>query len=559
MATFSIDPHTGPLGEKLAAHLLRRATFGPDINQIKEFANYTPSQALSKLTESLDPPSPPVDIQTGNPWTNPPTQFKAGDANSDDGTLFDFYKAWHLERMRTDGTHLRERMTWFLHSHIPTSIEVVQSNEAVYYQNALYRFYALGNFKTLFKKICVDNAMLRYLDGETNSIDEPNENFAREMFELYSIGKGRQIAEGNYTNFTEDDIKAATRILTGFTYDDTFQNLDADTGIPTGKLRTSINGGKDVATRHDPGEKIFSSVYGNKIIKPSELIMGLATKEAVMQELDELIEMIFAKKETARFICRKIYRFFVYHEINQDVENQVIFPLAEIFYTNNYEFKPLLMTLLQSKHFFDQDNSETKDNNIGALIKSPIELIIGSLRFFNVQLPDPQTQLDDLYEKAYKKNIFKQINQQGLNLYEPFEVAGYPAYHQLPGFNRNWITATNLAYRYQFSENLMHQFDDETPGFKLDIVDWIENSGYVSTPSDPAEIVNVLTTYLYPVEITQERYNYFLNNLFLEGLQPVNWSAEWSLFKKSNDDSTVRQKLETLLAGIMQTPEYQIF
>lgn len=559
MASYSIDPHSGPLGEKLAAHLLRRTTFGPNINQIKEFANDTPAQAFNKLTESLVPPSPPVDAQNGNPWTNPPVQFKAGDGNSDNETLFDYYKAWHLEQMRTDGAHLRERMTWFLHSHMPTSIEVVQSNEAIYYQNALYRHYALGNFKALFKKICIDNAMLRYLDGETNSKDEPNENFAREMFELYSIGKGPQIAEGNYTNFTEDDIKAATRILTGFMYDDTFQNLDEETGIPTGKLRTSNNGGTEVATRHDAGEKIFSSVYGNKMIKPFEVISGLATKEAALKEFDDLIEMIFANKETARFLCRKIYRFFVYHEINQDVESQIIQPLADVFYNNDYKLKPLLSALLQSKHFYDQDNTETTDNNIGALIKSPIELIIGSLRFFNVQLPDPQTQLNDLYEKAYKNNIFKQINEQGLNLYEPFEVAGYPAYHQLPGFNRNWITATNLAYRYKFSENLMNQFGDEAPGFKLDIVDWIENSGNVSDPSDPAEIVTVLTTYLYPVEITQDRYDFFLNNLFLEGLQPVNWSTEWSLYKNSTDDSTVRQKLETLLAGIMQTPEYQIF
>lgn len=559
MATYSIDPHTNPLGEKHAAHLLRRTTFGPNINQIKEFADETPAQAFNKLTEPIEPPAPPIDVQTGSPWTKPPAQYKAGDGNSENATLFDYYKSWHLELMRTDGTHLQERMTWFLHSHMPTSIEVVQSNEAVYYQNALYRYYALGNFKTLFKKMCVDNAMLRYLDGETNSKDEPNENFAREMFELYSIGKGPQIAEGHYTNFTEDDIKAATRILTGFIYDDTFQNLDEASGIPTGQLRTSINGGTEVATRHDAGEKIFSSVYGNKMIKPSELISGLATKEAALQEFDDLIEMIFAKKETARFICRKIYRFFVYHEINQDVESQVIQPLADVFYNNDYELKPLLSALLQSKHFYDLDNQETTDNNIGALIKSPIELIIGALRFFNVQLPDPETQLKDLYKKAYKNNIFKQINQQGLNLYEPFEVAGYPAYHQLPGFNRNWITTTNLAYRYKFSEDLMNQFGEEEPAFRLDVVDWIENSGNISDPKDPAEIVMVFTKYLYPVEITQERYDYFLNTVFLEGLEPINWSGEWSLYKNSGDDSVVRQKLETLLAGIMQTPEYQIF
>lgn len=559
MVTYSIQPHTEPLGEKLAAHLLRRATFGPDIHQIKTFATYTASKAFELLTEDKPVPDSPVDPLTGQPWTNPPEQFKASDANNDNGTLFSYFKSWHLDAMRADGAQLRERMTWFLHSHIPTSIEVVKSNEAIYYQNALYRYYALGSFKTFFKKVCIDNAMLRYLDGETNSKDEPNENFAREMFELYSIGKGPQVAEGDYTFFTEDDIKSATRILTGFTFDDTFQNLDMDTGIPSGILKTTTSDGIEVATRHDPDEKVFSGAFDNTVIAPNALKSGLATKKAAMDELDALIEMIFDKKETARFICRKLYRFFVYHEITDDIETSVISPLTNIFYDNNYEFKPVLSALFQSKHFYDLDNAESSDNIIGALIKSPIELIIGSLRFFNVALPDRETQLNDFYEKAYANGIFKQIEQQGLNLYEPFEVAGYPAYHQLPGFNRNWITATNLAYRYKFSEELMNRFDNEDTGFTLDIVDWVENSGNISDPSDPSEIVAVFTTYLYPIEITQDRFDFFLNTVFLEGLEPINWGGEWSLYANSNDETVVRQKLETLLSGIMQTPEYQIF
>jgi len=559
MASYSLDPHSQLLDEKSAAHLLRRATFGSDIETTKAFAGLSATDAFANLTLQREIPKPPVDPKTSAPWTNPPLQNKAGNENSENDKLFNFFVAWHLDNMRTDGAHLRERMTWFLHSHIPVSIDVVNSNEAIYYQNALYRKYALGNLKLLFKKICIDNAMLRYLDGHTNSRDEPNENFAREMFELYSIGKGPQIAEGNYTNFTEDDIKAATRVLTGFILDKNFENIDQETGIPTGVLKTAFNGGVEIATRHDAGEKIFSAAFGGKVIKPLETSAGFATKEAAMQELDELIEMIFEQKETARFICRKLYRFYVYHEINPDVEHDIIEPLADVFYNNNYEFIPVLSKLLTSKHFFDADNAETADNNIGALIKSPIEIIMGSLRFFNVAFPDKETQLMQFYEDAYSNIIFKEIRQQGMNLYEPFEVAGYPAYHQLPGFNRNWITATNLAYRYQFSDILMNRRGNDNPGILLNILEWVENSGHIENPGDPAEIVTVLTRYLYPIEIVQERSDYFLHTLFLEGLAPATWTSEWNAYKNSDDNTVVKLKLEVLLSAIIQTPEYQLF
>ena len=98
-----------------------------------------------------------------------------------------------MDVMRQAPLTLKERLTWFFHTHLPARWTEIQSSEAIYYQNALFRYYAYGSFKELFKKICVDNAMLRYLDGYSNRNRSPNENFAREMFELYSIGKGTQV------------------------------------------------------------------------------------------------------------------------------------------------------------------------------------------------------------------------------------------------------------------------------------------------------------------------------------------------------------------------------
>jgi uncharacterized protein (DUF1800 family) len=557
----SLNPITGALGVKNAAHLLRRATWGPTLAHIKSFAALTASSALDNLLADTALPTPPVDLKTGQSWVNPPSYPAAVESvNSDQETLFTYYQSWHLEQMRLSGNNARERMVYFYHTHLPTAWSVIGSSEAVYYQNALYRHYALGNFKEFFKKICLDNAMLRYIDGETNDKDSPNENFAREMLELYSIGRGNQIAEGNYTNYTEDDIKAACRILTGWRFDKTFTYTDPDTNFPTGKPETEMSQGlpaKELAVRHDTGIKTFSAAFANQSFQPSEIVEDLATLEAAQKEFDDMIEMIFARAETARFICRKLYRFFVYWDISPEVETEIINPLATTFADNNYELKPVLRQLLSSQHFYDTDNEATSDNSIGAIIKSPLELIIGSLRFFEVSMP---ASLADLCNKSYKNGILAFITDQGLDFYEPIDVSGYPPYSQEPTYNREWITPNSLAHRYHFSNILMGRMEEGGDyGFQLDVVDWVRNSGNIDNPNSAPEIVETLTTNLLAVEINTERLNYFLNDIFLEGLAEETWTSEWSQYISSGDDTVVREQLEKLLASLMQTPEFQLF
>ncbi|MBN2348221.1 MAG: DUF1800 family protein [Bacteroidales bacterium] len=555
-----LDPLPGTLGEKNAAHLLRRITFGPSIEDILQFADKSADQALSLLFNEVVAPEPPLDPKTSETWLNP----KSSANNSDPEDLIDFYIAWHLEQMRNSGNSIKERITYFFHTHLPTRRTLIQSSEALYYQNQLFRHYAFGNFKELFKKICIDNAMLVYLDGASNESGSPNENFAREMFELYSIGKGPQIGQGNYTNYTEQDIQEATKILTGFTNDDSFTHLDEETQIPIGKLIVEAADGpeiKNLAIRHDAGKKVFSDLFQNREIEPQEVINGYATEESVMLELDELIEMIFDQDETSRFLCRKMYRFFVYHQISDTTEQNVIIPLAQTFKNNNYELQPVLEQLLKSQHFYDIDNQITSDDNIGALIKSPIELILGTLRFFNITITTEP--VESLYNTIYKKGIFEFIDKQGLSFYEPFEVAGYPAYHQFPAFNRNWITPYSLAYRYQFAENIINGTnpDGESLGFQLDMLEWVKNPQHVSNPSDANLIVNTLTNYLIPFELSEERANFFLYDIFLDGLYLSAWTTEWNnyLSDPSTYEASIRSRLEILVSALIQSPEFQLF
>ena len=566
----SLNEITGVLGRTRAAHLLRRCTFGPTISEIDQFAGLSAAAAMTLLLDDSAPdPSPPLDPLTGSTWVDPTgvagPRF-AGDNNSEQDDLFGFFQAWHLDVMRQAPLTLKERLTWFLHTHLPARWTEINSSEAIYYQNGLFRHYAYGSFKDLFKKICVDNAMLRYLDGYSNKKNSPNENFAREMFELYSIGKGPQIAEGDYTNYTEDDIRAATRVLTGWELDDTFNFPDPDTILPAGKMDShlAIDNLTELATEHDTGQKIFSSKFGGTIIEPSVLEEGFATVEAAYGELDALIEMIFAQPETARFIARKLYRFFVYHFISAEVESDIIGPLATELMNNDFVLIDALNLLLKSEHFFDADDAVNENDNIGALIKSPVDVFTGLFRLFTVQFPDRDTQTTTFYQDM--GYVVSKLVDQGLNFYEPFEVAGYPAYHQIPAYNRNWITTYALAHRYQSGGVLMGTVDESANRtFQLDIVDWVRNSGNITDPGDAAELMDVLVAHLFPLPPTQERYDYFLYTVFLDytgtdlayarGL----WSQEWTSYINTSDDTVVRSLLELLLSALIETPEFQLY
>jgi len=565
----SLTEITGVLGRKRAAHLLRRATFGPTISEIDQFALLTASQAMTVLLDDTAlNPLPPIDLLTGSTWVDPTGVSgppKAGSGNSEQDQLFEYFQAWHMDVMRKAPLTLKERITWFLHTHLPARWTEINQSEAIYYQNCLYRHYAYGSFKELFKKICVDNAMLRYLDGYSNKKNSPNENFAREMFELYSIGRGEQVVEGDYTNYTEEDIKAATRVLTGWGLDETYAYLDPDTGLPAGKMESQMagDGTTELATEHDIEPKTFSSKFGGTVIQTSSVVEGFATVEAAYDELDEMIEMIFSQQETGRFIARKLYRFFVYHFITEEAETDIIGPLAQTLIDNDFSMQELLTVLLKSEHFYDADDAVVENDNVGALIKSPVDILSGLSRMFEIQFPDRETLTSTFYDDmAY---VVSKLVDQGLNFYEPFEVAGYPAYHQMPGYNRNWITTYALAYRYQMGGILMKTVDQATERtFVLDIVDWVENSGHLTDPSDAVEIMDVLVDNLYAIELTQERYDYFLYTVFLDNPEDqayarLLWTQEWNAYVGSSDDTVVRSLLERLFSALIETPEFQIY
>jgi hypothetical protein len=222
-----------------------------------------------------------------------------------------------------------------------------------------------------------------------------------------------------------------------------------------------------------------------------------------------------------------------------------------------------LKVLLASDHFYDNDDTVKENDNKGALIKSPVDVFCGLFRSFKMDFPDRNSDPTSFYTNM--GFVVDRLVDQGLNFYEPFEVAGYPAYHQIPGYNRNWITTYALAYRYQTGDLLMEPPGGENPlSIYLDVVDWLENSGDVSDPADAAEIVTVLTENLMAVTLTQDRFDYFLYTVFLDypedhGYALGLWRQEWNAYQNSANEITVRILLNRLLSSLIQTPEFQLY
>jgi uncharacterized protein (DUF1800 family) len=372
--------------------------------------------------------------------------------------------------------------------------------------------------------VTIDPAMLDYLNGSTNTKTNPNENHARELQELFTIGKGPEIAPGNYTNYTEDDVKAAAKILTGWRFDST-------------SLSSYFT-----LSRHDTTSKQFSADYGGTVVPGSFDPTGHA-------EIDALLAMIFLQQETAKFICRKLYRWFVYYVIDSAAEANVIGPLADIFRNSNYEIKPVLSALFKSQHFYDPVN-------IGCVIKSPIDHAVGLCRETGVVFPSSS-------DLAAQYNHWRYIRTQAANaqmdLGDPPNVAGWAAYYQSPQFYEMWINSDTLPKRVQFSDKLTTT-GNRLNGFTL-IVDPLAFAAQTSNAADPDVIVAEFALLLFPTALTANQHQ-FLLDILLSGLPAYEWTVEWIDYITHPTDAAkrdaVKTKLEALLTFMMEMAEYQL-
>lgn len=586
---------SGTLDVKRAAHLLRRTTFGASKQEIDDFVGLTPAQAITKLYRTTLPdPEPPVNL-SGTPWPELPR----GD---DDGDKQEFFKRWFVGQMLGAGITsdrlaytAREKIVYFLHTHFTAIQSTINDSRGLYFQNQLFRLFALDdtvtdetvNFKTLTKKVSVDNAMLRLLDGYISVKGAPNENYARELMELYTIGRGLEVddyfgepatstdSDTDYIVYRESDVQAAAKVLTGWERDEDYATLDEDTGLPRGKVRGSTTN----ASAHDNDEKVFSERLGNAAVTPDATLLngGNPTEESALDEISQLIELIYAQEETAKNICRKIYRFFVFAAHNETdilaIDSAIITELVTVLETNNYKIQPVIETLLKSQHFYDGANASFDDDGFGALIKSPLDVVLQTINFFEITVPDMASDPTSFYD--FMEAIINQIDDMGMSFYEPYDVAGYEAYHQFPMYHRNWITVNYLANRYDFIQKFLNPDRDSvlkipTLVHLMTIIDGM----FGSDAADARNLLEELLVYLFPMSdaltydtsndtlddnsgLSAARMNYFLTS-FLSDIDPDPegaWTDRWT---NKNGVDTLTQQLQLLFNAILQSPEFQL-
>jgi len=536
----SLSPISGKLGERKAAHLLRRATYFITKKRIADFASMNVNQALAQLTAPyVFKAEQPIDPDTGSVWINNGTATVTQEFK-----LRAYVRNWQLNESRYDQT-MYSKMSFFLHKIFVTSY--LESTSARFFDYlALIRFYGLGSYKSLARKMTLDNLMLIYLNNTLNNKTAPNENYAREFLELFTIGKGEQIEPGNYTNYTEADVIAGAKLLTGFKTSTRGDVIDSETGIPKGRNSFSS---------HNTEPKQFSAAFGNKVISP-------ATSAADMdRELNDYIEMIFAQKETARFYCRRLYRYMVAREITAEIEQDIIIPLADQLIADDYEVMNSVKILLASSHFYDQDDSISTDEIIGALIKSPLELFLTTTNLFEIPWQDHQTDTANLYKHLDQLVVNVILNQGGMVYYAPADVAGYGPYYQSPDYDLGWFTANTIICRYKLSEMLItgksYLNNTRNIGGILDMASFVKDSGYFTDPKDPHKLIQELANDLFPEAPDEDRISYFLTQ-FLDDVTPEDWAYEWEKYLQTGKKEEVNLGLNKLLEAVLGAQEYQI-
>jgi len=526
-----LNPYTGSFTQTELQHLLKRTLFGASRADLNYFAGRTLPDVLSELLNpaTVIPPPPVKEYTTSTTATNPDTGIASGstwvgDLNND-GTVQSqrraSFKKWWMGLMINQDRSVLEKMTLFWHNHFATETNDVGNAQYIYRHHQLLRTHALGNFKILTRAVTIDSAMLVYLNGQLNTRTAPDENYGRELQELFCCGKGPD------SLYTEADVKAAARVLTGWRNNNTTMTSYFD------------------STRHDTNPKVFSSFYNNTVIA------GRTGVTAGDIELDEMLTMIFNVQEVAKYICRRIYRWFVYYDIDASVESNIITPLANIFRSNNYEIKPVLQALLQSEHFFDVLSR-------GCQIKSPVDLVVGMCREFPMAF---QPSSDYITNYAHWNYMVTWVSNMQQNIGDPPDVSGWKAYYQEPQFYQIWINSDTLPKRNQFTDTMI--VTGYSVSGKRIQVDGLGLVQQLNTPADPNAVINQLTSYLYRIDLSDASKTQLKRDILLSGQTSDHyWTDAWNLYisnpGNTANTTTVRNKIRDLLKYLLNLAEYQL-
>jgi uncharacterized protein (DUF1800 family) len=385
--------------------------------------------------------------------------------------------AW-LDKMVNSESQLSEKMSLFWHGHFACRI-----NNSFFQQELLQviRENALGNFKDLIMAVSKSPAMLQFLNNQQNRKQHPNENFAREVMELFTMGRG---------NYSENDVKEAARAFTGWGFN------------PKGEFMFR-------RFQHDEGSKTVLGKTGN--------FNG-----------DDIINLLIEQKQTARFISKKVYKYFV----NDNVDDAKVEWLGNRFYQSGYDIKKLLEDIYTSDWFY-------AEKNVGTKIKSPIELLAGIRRLLPMQMENDQSQL--LFQRTL-----------GQVLFFPPNVAGWPG-------GKNWIDSSSLMLRLRIPQILTaNEMLDIRPKADDDVTmgQMMEAGAKKIREAVKGGTATIEWTVVNKIFEKVERNN-LLENISATVLQTKSQVSNTVLEKYLNTENR-ENYIKSAIVNLMSTPEYQL-
>ena len=524
VAAAGLPPYTGSFGRREAGHLLRRTLFGPTLAEIDTAVSRGLQATLDTLFSPASPPPPPVNhvftedrnVPIGQTWVNSPFLEDVDVA----GYRWHSLRGWYINHLIDSPTRVQEKMVMFWCNHFGMAEAGAGDHRVQYDYIRLFREYATGNFRELIERITVHPSMLQFLNGRYNNKNAPDENYARELLELFTVQKGQP----GDVNYTEDDIREIARVLTGWRVENLWSTNEAP-------VRSYFH-----QPWHDEGTKQLSSYFKNAVIE-----------NGGAEEYKTLIGIIFQHPETARAICRDLYLYFV-GEIDEGT-TWVINRMARLLRESDYEIAPVLRNLFASQRFMAPGRHST-------IVKNPYEFMLSIARplggYGHLALDlNIRTRLAGSYHWWAK--------QADQDVFYPPTVSGWKAYYQAPGFYRNWISAPTLQKRRELVESMTWNgvwAEGEPRPF-----DWFGFLDGLTNPEDINDLIDdvalvFMARRLHPDQVVG------LKEVLLPGLPDFEWTIQYRQYRANPDNpeyvNPIFNKLRDFFRALFSTAEFQL-
>lgn len=493
--TSPLTPYTPPLDSSRVAHLYRRLGFSASVQTIDQATGQTANTLVNNLIAEAQN-MPPLPAPPWANWNNSNYPADRDESNEIKRTQEATWRIAYTDALLNN--NLRDRLSFFWSNHLVTQLEVYRCNQFLYeYIDCLQRN-ALGNFKTMVHEIGLSSAMLYYLDGAYSNGNNPNENYARELFELFTMGEGN--------GYTEEDIIETAKALTGY-----------------------VNRGEIGCTK--------VTFDASKFNNDQKTIFGRTGNWGY----DDVLDILFEERanEIGYFICKKLYEFFIHPDATDEATNaqSIINGLSATFITNNFELAPVVSQLFKSQHFFDE-------NALGVIIKSPFDMFLNLMN---------ETSFS--YDDSMLSTVEEACRLLGQEVFNPYDVNGWQR-------NRTWINTNFMIGRWLTSEMVLQKFygaqQEEFRDFAMAAVG--ENNRNTSNPRIVVEaIVNKI---LPKGLLTEQDFNNAMDVFMIEEVPDNYYGADfieggngyWIL----SVSPEVPSQVYFLLLHLVRQPEFQL-